>query len=69
MTNKGGTAMTIATAKTASHYTVMGDTPNGFITLDVSDTMQDALEYRDLNRLTDAEVWVVFTDATSDRIA
>jgi hypothetical protein len=62
--------MTTAT-KTASHYTVMGHDPkaDAFITLDVSETMQDALEYRDLNRLTDAEVWVVFTDATSDRIA
>ena len=68
MTDKGGTTMN-TTTKTASHYTVMGDTPNGFITLDVSDTMQDALKYRDLNRLTDAEVWVVFTDATSNRIA
>ena len=69
MTDKGGTIMTTAIAKTASHYIVMGDAPNGFVTLDVSDTMQDALEYRDLHRLTEAEVWVVFTDATSNRIA
>jgi hypothetical protein len=58
-------------AKTASHYTVMGHDANAdaFITLDVSETMQDALEYRDLHGATDWEVWVVYTDATSDRIA
>jgi hypothetical protein len=58
-------------AKTASHYTVMGHDPKAeaFITLDVSETMQDALEYRDLHGTTGWEVWVVYSDATSDRIA
>ena len=63
--------MTTATAtKTASHYSVMGNDPiHGFITLDVSESMQDALEYRDIHGLTDAEVWVVFTDASSQQVA
>jgi hypothetical protein len=61
--------MTPREAKTASHYVVMGYDANAdaVITLDVSDTMQDALEYRDLHNL-DAEVWVVFTDATSQQV-
>ena len=63
--------MTTATAKTASHYIVMGHDrkAEAFITLDVSETMQDALEYRDLHGLTDGEVWVAYTDGTSDRVA
>jgi hypothetical protein len=63
--------MTTATAaKTASHYVVMGYDADvdAVITLDVSDTMQDALDYRLLNNL-DASVWVVFTDGTSKRLA
>ena len=61
--------MTTAT-NTASHYTVMATDPtHGFITLDVSEEMQDALDYRDLHNLTDAEVWVTFTDNTEMRVA
>lgn len=62
----------MATAtKTASHYTVMATDPTHawLITLDVSEEMQDALEYRDLHGLTDAEVWVTFTDNTEMRVA
>lgn len=62
--------MNTTATKTASHYSVMGDDPiHGFITLDVSESMQDVLEYRDLHRLTDAEVWVTFTDGSSERVA
>jgi hypothetical protein len=56
------------TTRTASHYTVMGDHPtDGYITLDVSESMQDALEYRDLHGA--GTVWVVFTDGTSQELA
>ena len=61
--------MTTATAKTVSHYAVMGydADADAVITLDVSETMQDALEYRDLHNL-NAEVWAVFTDASSQQV-
>jgi hypothetical protein len=63
--------MTTAT-KTASHYVVMGydATAEATITLDVSESLQGAVEYRDLHNLKDnAEVWVIFTDASSERVA
>ena len=56
--------------KTISHYVVMSDTvPHGFITVDVTKRFEDALTYRTVHNLTDAEVWVIYADATSDRVA
>jgi len=61
--------MTTAT-KTASHYVVMGsDGMDGHITLHVADEMQDAIEWKELQSGPRTwEVWVVFTDASSERI-
>ena len=64
--------MTTAT-KTASHYVVFCYSGIGTDALDLkmhdADTIQDALEYRDIHGLTDAEVWVAFTDGTSEQVA
>lgn len=56
--------------KTASHYVVMAEAGvHGFVTVDVSESLQEAVEYRDLHDLTDAEIWVIYTDAGTDRVA
>lgn len=53
-----------------SHYSVMADTEvHGFITVEVSKTLEGALTYRDTNRLTDSEVWAVFMDGSVNRVA
>jgi hypothetical protein len=58
------------TTKTTSHYSVMGTHPiHGFITLDVTERFEDALTYRTIHSLTDAEVWVTFTDGSSEQVA
>ena len=56
--------------KTISHYVVMTETvTHGFITVDVTPRLEDALTYRTIRNLTDSEVWVIYTDADSERIA
>ena len=55
--------------KTVSHYTVMAETAtHGFITVAVTARFEDALTYRTVHSLTDAEVWAIYTDATSERV-
>lgn len=54
--------------KTASHYKVVAKTPVGWVALDVSESLQEALEYRDLNGLSEAKVLVVFTDGTDKEV-
>ena len=53
------------TSKTAEYYEVI----DGPIRLDLADTLQDALDYRDLHNLRHAQVWVRFTDGTDKRVA
>lgn len=59
--------------KTTSHYVVFCYRGIGTDALDLkmhdADTLPDALYYRDKHRLTDAEVWVVFTDGSSEQVA
>lgn len=56
--------------KDISHYSVMADTEvHGFITVDVSKTLEDALTYRDTHRLTNSEVWRKFMDGSNERVA
>ena len=64
--------MTTAT-KTASHYSVFcfSGSGNDIIALRMhdADTIEDALEYRDIHGLADAEVWVTFTTGMRVRVA
>ena len=60
--------MTTATA-TPSHYNVFAITDLGEIRLGVFTTLQDALDYRDLVGVRQDEVWVVFADGSSERVA
>ena len=59
--------------KTASHYVVFCysgiGTDNLSLRMHDEDTLQEALDYRDLHNLTDAEVWAVFTDGSSEQVA
>jgi len=59
--------------KTTSHYVVFCYSGIGTDALDLkmhnADTLRDALEYRDIHGLKDAEVWVVFTDGSSEQVA
>jgi hypothetical protein len=59
--------------KTTSHYVVFCYTGIGTDALNLkmhdADTLQDALKYRDIHGLADAEVWAVFTDGSSEQVA
>ena len=65
--------MTTATTKTASPHTVFCFTRSGndiiALRMHDADTLQDALEYRDIHGLADAEVWVTFTTGMRVRVA
>lgn len=53
-----------------SHYSVMADTEvHGFITVEVSKTLESALAYRDTHSLTNSEVWAVFMDGSVNLVA
>ena len=56
------------TTTTISHYNVFAPTL-GSIRLAEFDDLQDALDYRDIVVGLTGEVWVVFTDASSEQVA
>ena len=59
--------------KTTSHYVVFCyagiGTDSLALKMEEADTLELALEYRDTHGLADAEVWVIYTDASSERVA
>ena len=66
--------MTTETAKTASTYSVIRilsiASDDVWVTLDTSDTLQDALDYRATRNLgAQGQVWVTFTDGSEERVA
>lgn len=56
--------------KQTSHYSVMGEHPiHGFITLNVSRTLLDALEYVHVHALQAGEIWRVLMDGSVEKVA